>query len=78
MDTPKNDLVKYTTCQNHLYIKDESQNFDDMRSVASSSPARGRFRNFYNCCLASSRTVHFVRRYIMIDVQKVKHTQAGV
>jgi len=52
-----------TPLQNHLFIEDESQNFDEMRSVASSNPAQGRFRNFYNCCLASSRTVHFVRRY---------------
>ena len=63
MDTPKNDLVKYTTCQNHLYIKDESQNFDEMRSVASLSPARGQFCKFSTVDLASSSTVHLGRRY---------------
>ena len=51
-----------TPLQNHLFIEDESQNFDEMRSVASSSPARGRFCNFCNCSLSSSKTVHFVRR----------------
>ena len=52
-----------TPLQNHLFIEDESQNFDEMRSVGSSSPAWVRFRNFCNCSLSSSKTVHFVRRY---------------
>ena len=30
-----------TPLQNHLFIEDERQNFDEMRSVASTSPTRG-------------------------------------
>ena len=52
-----------TPLQNHLYIEDESQNFDEMRAVASSSPARGELRNFSTVDLASSSTVHFGRGY---------------
>ena len=35
-----------TPCQNHLYIEDESQNFDEMRAVGSSSPRGGDFAIF--------------------------------
>ena len=52
-----------TPCQNHLYIEDESQNFDEMRAVGSSSPARGRFRNFSTFVLASSSTDDFCTGY---------------
>ena len=63
-------LNQYTPLQNHLFIEDESQNFDEMRSVASSSPARGRFRNFSTVDLASSSTVHFGRGYSISDSAK--------
>ena len=60
----KNVFARWNTpCQNHLYIEDESQNFDEMRVVGSSSPARGRFRNFSTFDLASSSTDDFGTGY---------------
>ena len=72
-----------TPLQNHLFIEDESQNFDEMRSVGSSSPARGRFRNFCNCSLSSSKTVHFVTRYVVslwVEERKMRngHIQSSL
>ena len=62
-----------TPCQNHLYIEDESQNFDEMRAVGSSSPARGRFRNFSTFDLASSSTDDFqgLQRFDLIAIDLI-------
>ena len=39
-------MMGTTPCQNHLFIEDESQNFDEMRSVAEFEPRAGSISQF--------------------------------